>query len=116
MAFAAATRDEMLNDLDALGTHASLHTGDPSTAGANEVAGGTPAYARKAITWAAASSGSKTVTAAVTFDLPPGVTITHCGTWTAGSGGSFVGGGTLAASESFGAQGTYTLNLVATLT
>ena len=34
----------------------SVHNGDPSTTGANELAGGSPAYARKAVSWAAASS------------------------------------------------------------
>jgi hypothetical protein len=116
MAFTAATRDEMLNDLDSLASHASLHTADPGTTGADEVTGGSPAYARKAITWAAASGGSKTLTGTVTFDVPPATTITHVGTWSAVSAGTFRGGGSLAATEVFGAQGTYTLTLTATLT
>ena len=116
MAFAASTRDDMLDDLDPLATHASLHTADPGTSGTSEVSGGSPAYARKAITWSAASGGSKTLSATVTFDVPGGTTVTHCGLWSALSSGTFRGGGSLAASESFGAQGTYTLNLTATLT
>ncbi|GAA3957770.1 hypothetical protein GCM10023085_45350 [Actinomadura viridis] len=115
MPFTAATRDDFLDDLDTLATHASLHTADPGTTGANEVTGGSPAYARKAITWNPSSAGSKTVTASVTFDVPAGTTVTHCGTWTGASGGTFRGGGTTTV-ESFGAQGTYTLNLTATLT
>lgn len=116
MGFTAGTRDVMLDQLDTLGTHASLHTADPGTTGASEVTGGAPGYARKAITWAAASAGSKTLTASVTFDVPGGVTVTHCGTWSASSGGTFRGGGALPVPESWGAQGTYTLNLAATLT
>lgn len=116
MAFSNTAKDEMLDDLDVLGTHASLHTADPGSTGASEVTGGAPAYARKPITWNPASSGSKTVTATVTFDVPGGVTVTHCGAWSALSAGTFVGGGPLAGSEIYGAQGFYTLNLVATLT
>lgn len=115
MSFVAATRDGMLNALDTLATHASLHTADPSTTGASEVTGGSPAYARKAITWAAASGASKTLSAAVTFDVPGGTTVTHCGAWSASTAGTFRGGGTTT-NETFGAQGTYTLQLVATLT
>lgn len=116
MGFTSASRDVMLNQLDTLATHASLHTADPGTTGASEVSGGSPAYSRKAITWAASSGGSKTLSATVAFDVPGGVTVTHAGTWSALSGGTFRGGGALAAAESFGAQGSYTLTLVATLT
>lgn len=116
MPFTSASRDVMLDALDTLATHASLHTADPGTTGASEVTGGSPAYARKAITWASASSGSKTLSATVTFDVPGGTTVTHAGTWSAISAGTFRGGGSLSASEVFGAQGTYTLNLTATLT
>jgi hypothetical protein len=116
MGFTSGTRDVMLGDLDTLATHASLHTADPGSTGASEVSGGSPAYARKAITWAAASAGSKTLSAAVTFDVPAGTTVTHCGTWSAISAGTFRAGGTLSVPESWGAQGTYTLQLVSTLT
>lgn len=115
MPFTSATRDGMLNVLDTLATHASLHTADPGTTGASEVTGGSPAYARKAITWAAASGGSKTLTGTVTFDVPAATTVTHAGTWSAISAGTFRGGGALSVSEVFGAQGTYTLTLTATL-
>lgn len=116
MGFTAASRDVMLDTLDALATHASLHTADPGTTGASEVTGGSPAYARKAITWVAASAGSKTLTGTVVFDVPGGTTVTHAGTWSASSAGTFRGGGALAASEVFGAQGTHTVTLTATLT
>jgi hypothetical protein len=116
MPFVAGTRDTMLDQLTTLATHASLHTADPGITGANEVTGGSPAYARKPITWAAASGGSKTLTGSVTFDVPPSTTLTHLGTWSALSAGTFRGGGSLAATEVYGAQGTYTLQINATLT
>jgi hypothetical protein len=37
-----------------------------------EATGGTPAYARQAVTWAAAASGQKINTGTLTFDLPAG--------------------------------------------
>ncbi|MEO3875532.1 hypothetical protein ABGB18_42695 [Nonomuraea sp. B12E4] len=48
---------------------------DPGT-GANyagtEATGGSPAYARQAVTWGAASSGAKANSGALTFDVPAG--------------------------------------------
>jgi hypothetical protein len=53
----------------------SLHTGFPP-AGGNEVTGGSPAYARKAITWSAATgAGTRSISAAQTFDVPAGTTV-----------------------------------------
>jgi hypothetical protein len=57
----------------------SLHTADPGTTGASEVTGGSPAYARKALTWTAGTTG--TATSSATFDVPTGVTVTHAGIW-----------------------------------
>lgn len=90
---------------------ASLHTADPGTTGANELTGGSPAYARKAISFAAASAGAMAMTGtAPKFDVRSGVTITHVGFWTAATGGTFMGSGTLSSPSSFTAQGTYTLS------
>ncbi len=66
-----------------------LHTA-PGQAGA-EVSGGSPAYARKAITWQAAGAvtqGAKDITAAVTFDVPPGTTVRGIGLWSASTAGT----------------------------
>lgn len=68
----------------------SLHSGDPSTTGANELTGGSPAYARKAVTWAAASGGQRSNSAAITFDVPA-TTVTHVGFWSAVTAGTFYG-------------------------
>lgn len=61
--------------------HLGLHTA-LGIAGA-EVAGGAPAYARKAITWNPASAGSKDIVAAQTFDVPAGTTIRAVTLWDA---------------------------------
>ena len=66
-----------------------LHTA-PGQAGA-EVAGGSPAYARKAITWQSAGAvvqGEKTITAGVTFDVPAGTTVRGVGLWSASTVGT----------------------------
>jgi hypothetical protein len=78
------------NMLGALGvTHASLHTAYSAT-GANEVTGGSPAYARKSITLAAASGGSRAASTQPVFDVPAG-TYRWFGFWDAVSGGNFLG-------------------------
>lgn len=109
MPYTNAAKNPMLDALAALATHVSLHTASPGLTGANEVSGGTPAYSRESITWNAASAGSLDSSNAPVFDVPAGTTITHVGFWTAASGGTFLGYGTIT-SETFGAQGTYTLN------
>ncbi len=87
---------------------ASAHTADPGDTGTSEVSGGS--YARKAISFAAASGGSKAISGTVVFDIPAGTTVTHVGLWTAVSGGSFVGDDDLASPEAFGADGTLTVD------
>lgn len=72
-------------------THFSLHSGDPSTTGANELTGGSPAYARKAASWAAASGGTRVSNTTVTFDVPTGTTVYHIGFWDALTVGNFYG-------------------------
>jgi hypothetical protein len=73
-------------------THVSLHNGDPSTTGANELTGGSPAYARKAVTWGTAASGLRAnITTALDFDIPAGTTVFHFGFWSAITTGTFYG-------------------------
>ncbi|RDI63232.1 phage tail fiber protein [Nocardia pseudobrasiliensis] len=64
--------------------YVSVHIGDPGTTGANEASGGTPAYQRKATTWAAAANGQVTGSP-VTIDLQPG-TYTWAGLWKSANG------------------------------
>jgi hypothetical protein len=88
------------------GKYISLHTGSPGTTGLNEVSGG--AYARVATTWGAVSAGASTGTQ-VTINVPGSTTISYWGIWTAGSGGTYVDGGILPASQAYGSSGTYLL-------
>jgi hypothetical protein len=77
--FNDAAKNAMLDALDESATqitHVGVHTltdpGTGSTANAGEATGGSPAYARQAVTWSAASSGQKSNSNALTFDVPPG--------------------------------------------
>ena len=92
----------------ALGLRWALHTGDPGAANtaANEVTGGSPAYARKAVAWNAASSGTATQNGDVVLDVPA-CTVSWVSLWnTAGTVRYLKKAVT---SEVFGAQGTYTI-------
>lgn len=102
--------------LDALGSaigFLSLHTAAPNTSGSNEATGGSPAYARKAATWSAASGGSKALSNSPVFDVPAG-TYTHVGWWSAATAGTYYGSWDIT-DEVFAAQGTYTVNSGSTL-
>ena len=73
-----------------------------------EITGGSPAYARKAVTWTTSSSGLIRPTADLVFDIPSGATVTNWRGFSASTGGTAYGGGALT-STAFAAQGTYTL-------
>lgn len=103
MAYTTAALNGAVNGIAGLGTYISFHTADPSTTGANEVTGGS--YARQATTWAAASSGSR-VGSQISASIPAGTTVTHWGIWSASTAGTFLYGGALSASETFGSAGT----------
>lgn len=104
----AAGANLMLSGLSTNAVFVSLHTADSST-GASEVTGGSPAYARKAITWSAPASSTMSNSAAITFDVPTGTTIRFLGYWSAATGGTFYGNRALDANQTYTSQGTYTL-------
>lgn len=78
----------------------SLHTAY-STTGTNEVTGGSPAYARVALVWAAAASGAIALAATLpTWNVPASTTVAWWGGWDAVTSGTFlfmmpIGAGTL---------------------
>src|ERR1700738_1920908 len=85
MSLTVTAKNTMLNALNI--DTASLHTAFPGLTGANEVSGGSPAYARMAASFAAAAGGSRALSAAVTFNVPA-TTVRWFGFW---SSGAFVG-------------------------
>ena len=91
-------------------THVSLHSGDPGSNGANELTGGSPAYARQEIAFNAPSGGSMDdSTNGAEFDVPASTTVAYVGFWSAATSGTFLASKQLASSEVFAGQGTYTL-------
>lgn len=100
MAFTAAVREAAVTAA-VTGTTVSLHTADPGTTGANEVSGGSPAYARKTTAWTAGATDGSITGSQVTFDVPAG-TYSWVGVW---NGTTFQCGIQLASSATFSGQG-----------
>ena len=74
-----------------------------------EISGGSPAYARKAIAWNAAASGTMDdSTNGAVFDVPAGGAVHYVTGWSASSGGTLYTMDKVT-TEVFGAQGTYTV-------
>jgi len=105
----AAGANRMLDGLTAGAGYVSLHTADPGLTGTSEVSGGSPAYARKAITWTAASASATSNSAQIVFDVPTSTTIRYLGYWSAATSGTFYGSRILDTAQTFSSQGTYTL-------
>jgi hypothetical protein len=87
-----ATKNACLDSAVAGAPGTALFLGLHTTLGQSgtEVTGGSPAYARKAITWQAAGAvvqGAKDITAAVTFDVPAGTTVRNVGLWSLSTAG-----------------------------
>lgn len=110
MGFNNDAKNAMLNEFGTLAVYVSLHTASPATSG-NEISGGSPAYARKAINWGTASGGSMTASNQPVFDVPAGKTVAAVGFWSAATGGTLYGDDDVT-SETFANQGTYTLTSV----
>ncbi len=90
--------------------YAALHNVDAPTDGTTELTGGSPAYARKALTWSAASGGSKAITTTLpTFDVPAGSTVKSVALWSAVSGGTLYGYWDVT-DESYAGQGSYSVS------
>lgn len=80
--------------LDQWGTNkalfVSLHTAYSAT-GASEVTGGSPAYARVAVTWSSAAGQSKSLSGTYTLNVPASTTVEYIGFWDASTSGNFSG-------------------------
>lgn len=89
----------------------SLHTGDPTVGGGNEVSGGSGPYARKALgaILAAESGGQIATNTDINFTGMPGVTVTHWGLYDASTGGNLLYYGQLDLAEVITAGNTFTV-------
>jgi hypothetical protein len=105
----------------AYGTNApngALFTADPGTTGTvtGELTGGSPAYARKALNWGAVAA-SVITSAATTFDVGSGNTVTHFGvTVSATAGTADLRDRVAVTSQAFASQGTYVVTATYTQT
>jgi hypothetical protein len=98
--------------LSALATAAkyvSMHTGDPGSAGANELTGGTPVYAAQQATWTTPTTDTLALSNQPLFNIPAGSTVTHVAFRTAATGGDVLWSRALPIPETYAGQGTYTL-------
>jgi hypothetical protein len=90
-------------------THASLHTASPGDSEANELTAGAASYARKAISFSAASSKVMNSDGVdPVFNVSAGVTVSYVGFYTALTGGHCLAWANVT-DEVFGSNGTYTL-------
>lgn len=86
--------------------YASLHSSYSAT-GANELTGGSPSYAREALTWSASSGGTKsTASVAGTFNVPASGTVAYVGLWSASTSGTFAGMGPNGGAAQYGFTST----------
>lgn len=69
-------------------THVSGHTAYPGESGANEITGGSPAYARAAVAFGAASSRTLTQSGTADIDVPDGEDLAWFAFRDASSGGN----------------------------
>lgn len=91
-------------------THVKLHTGDPGSAG---TANASSVTTRMALTWSAASAGSK----AITSTLPSwtnwagtnGEVVSHISVWDASTAGNFLFSAALSASKTMNTGDTLNL-------
>ena len=111
MALTDAAKNLMLDALAAAADYVSLHSADPGGTGANEISGGTPAYARQSVSWVGASGGVLTAATQPVLDVGAGTTVAYGGLWSDVGGGTFYGSALLV-TEVFGAQGTYTITSI----
>lgn len=108
MALNDTAKNIMLDALTAVALWVSAHSADPGTTGTSELDGGAPAYARKAITWNAASTANADSSNTPVLDIEGGDTVAWIGYWSAVTAGVFYGSADVT-DEVFGGQGTYTL-------
>jgi len=108
MPYSSNAKNSMLDHLGTEAVFVSLHITDPGDTGTGEVTGGSPAYARKAITWNAAAAGAMDDSNVPVFDVPAGTHVNYVGLWSLVTGGVWYGSDVVT-EEIFAAQGTYTL-------
>ena len=88
-------------------TYGALSTTTPGSTAGTEVSGGSPAYARIATAWGAASASAITSTA-LTFNVPASTSVVGYEHYTAETAGTYLDGVSIT-SQTFSSQGTYAI-------
>ena len=107
MPFTNNAKDGMLGPVRGRITDLSIHTGDPSTTGANEVSGG--GYARVAVTtsdFTSPSAGAFTLNNDKDFVAGAATNALFFGAW---DDTTFLGGGAITGDTAFNAEGDFIL-------
>lgn len=89
--------------------YGALFSGDPGTSGSatNELTGGSPAYARVALSWGSASNSAVSTTS-TTFNVASGSTVAYFGVTTSGTATTAdVQDSVAVTSQPFNSQGSY---------
>lgn len=111
MAIQTATmKNALAVEYGTLATHGALFTTTPGGSPGTEVTGGSPAYARKALTWSSPTDG--VITASAEFDVPA-CSVFGTGVYDAITAGNYLDGDPVA-EVVFAGQDTVTVNFTYT--
>ena len=110
----AAMRNILVDAYTGAADFAALYSTAPGASAGTELSGGSPAYARKAMTWPAAANSTATAQAVV-FDVPSGATVAGVGFHTAVTGGTYLDG-VAVTNQPFSSQGTFSVTATYTQT
>src|SRR4051794_21296325 len=107
----AAMRAKLADAYAAAAAFGTVYTTVPGATAGTEPSGGSPAFARKPLTWSAI--GSNPTTASPTFDIPAGTSAAGAGVHSALTAGTYYDGTTVTP-QTFASQGTYTVTFTFT--
>jgi len=99
----AAMKNALASEYASLALFGTVYTTAPGSSAGTEPTGGSPAFARKSLSWSAPSSGA--ITATATFDIPTGTTVVGTGVHSALTGGTYLDGNSVV-SQAFPTGGT----------
>ena len=105
-----AQRNALATAYGTAAPYGALFSADPGTSGSvtGEISGGSPAYARKSMSWGAASGSA--ISGAPVFDVPSGTTVTYFGVCVSGVATTAdLRDRVAVTSQAFASQGTYTV-------
>jgi hypothetical protein len=112
-----AQRNAMATAYGVAAPFGTIFTADPGTSGSvtGEVTGGSPAYARKAMSWGAPSASA--VVGTPVFDVPASTTVTFFGVTVSSTlATADLRDKVAVTSQNFASQGTYTVTATYTQT